>query len=76
VYAQAAGSVPSDESFVFFDVRAIAATVRENLPPDVQATYDQQVAPDLAPIGALAFGADSTLEHDTLRVFLLVREKE
>jgi uncharacterized protein DUF3352 len=75
VYSQAAATVPADEGFVFFDVQAIAATVRENLPPELQASFDRDVAPNLAQVGAFAMGADSTLERDTLRMFLLIREK-
>jgi hypothetical protein len=76
VYSQAAASVPSSEGLVFLDVQGIAATVRENLPADLQATYDREVAPNLAPVGALAIGSDSTAERTTVRVFLLIREKE
>jgi hypothetical protein len=76
VYSQAADSVPSTEGFVFLDVQAIASAVRESLPPELQASYDRDVAPNLSSVGAFALGSDSTVDRDTLRMFLLIRQKE
>ncbi|MEP6477235.1 MAG: DUF3352 domain-containing protein [Actinomycetota bacterium] len=73
VFSSATATVPSTEGVFFLDVQAIAATVRENLPPDVQAIYDRDVAPNLAPVTALVVGSESDEQHQRLRVFLQMR---
>jgi hypothetical protein len=72
VYTSATASVPTVESVFFLDIQAIADTVRTNLPPDAQATYDQEVAPNLAPLTAFVIGGESDEQHQTIRVFLQI----
>jgi hypothetical protein len=72
VYTSATASVPTQESVFFLDVQAIAATVREQLPPDAQATYDRDVAPNLAPITAFVLGVESDEHHQTVRMLLQI----
>ena len=72
VYSSATARVPTSESVFFLDVRAIAATIRENLPPDAQQTYDEEVAPNLSPITAFVIGSESDEEGQTLRMFLQI----
>ena len=73
VFSSATATVPSTEGVFFLDVQAIAATVRENLPPDAQAIYDRDVAPNLAPVTALVFGSESDEQHERVRMFLQIR---
>ena len=72
VYASATASVPVVESVFFLDIQAIADTVRENLPPDAQALYDEDVAPNLAPLTAFVVGGESDEERQTIRMFLQI----
>jgi hypothetical protein len=72
VYTSATASVPTAESVFFLDIQAIADTVRTNLPPDAQAAYDQEVAPNLAPLKAFVVGGESDEQHQTIRVFLQI----
>jgi hypothetical protein len=72
VFTSATAKVPTVEGVFFLDVQAIAATVRENLPPSDQATYDQDVAPNLAPITAFVIGSESDEQHQTVRMFLQI----
>jgi len=72
VFTSATAKVPTVESLVFLDVQAIAGTVRQNLPPADQATYDQNVAPNLAPITAFVVGSESDEQHQTIRMFLQI----
>jgi hypothetical protein len=73
VYSSATASVPSTESVFFLDVQGIATTVRKNLPPQAQAIYDRDVAPNLAPISALVIGSESDEQHQRIRMFLQIR---
>jgi hypothetical protein len=73
VYASATATVPSTESVFFLDVQGIASTVRENLPPEAQAVYDRDVAPNLAPITAFVIGSESDEQHQRVRMFLQIR---
>ena len=73
VFSSATATVPSTEGVFFLDVQGIASTVRENLPPDAQATYDRDVAPNLAPISAFVIGSESDEQHQTVRMFLQIR---
>jgi hypothetical protein len=72
VFTSATAKVPTVEGLLFLDVQAIAATVRENLPSDAQATYDTDVAPNLAPVTAFVFGSESDEQHQTVRMFLQI----
>lgn len=72
VFTSATASVPTDEGVFFLDVRAIAEAVRQNLPPDDQAFYDADVAPNIAPITAFVVGSESDEEHQTIRMFLQI----
>ena len=72
VFTSATARVPTAEGVVFLDVQAIAATVRENLPTADQATYDEDVAPNLAPITAFVVGSESDEQHQTVRMFLQI----
>jgi hypothetical protein len=72
VFTSATAKAPTVEGVFFLDVQAIAGTVRENLPPADQATYDQDVAPNLAPITAFVVGSESDEQHQTVRMFLQI----
>jgi hypothetical protein len=72
VFISATAKVPTVEGVFFLDVQAIADTVRENLPPTEQATYDQDVAPNLAPVTAFVVGSESDEQHQTVRMFLQI----
>ena len=72
VFTSATAKVPTVEGVFFLDVQAIADTVRENLPPTEQATYDQDVAPNLAPVTAFVVGSESDEQHQTVRMFLQI----
>ncbi len=72
-YSSATATVPTAESVFFLDVQAIASTIRENLPPQEQAVYDRDVAPNLAPITAFVVGSESDEQHQRIRMFLQIR---
>jgi hypothetical protein len=72
VFTSATAKVPTREGFFFLDVQAIAGTVRQNLPPEAQAAYDKDVAPNLAPITAFVVGSESDEQHQTVRMFLQI----
>jgi hypothetical protein len=73
VYSSATASVPSTESVFFLDVQGIVTTVRKNLPPEAQAFYDREVAPNLAPVSAFVIGSESDEQHQRVRMFLQIR---
>ena len=73
VYASATTTVPTVESVIFLDIQAIADTVRQNLPPDLQGTYDEDVAPNIAPLSAFVIGSESDEHRQTLRMFLQIQ---
>ena len=73
LYDSATASVPTQESVFFLDIHAIADTVRENLPPEEQAVYDQEVAPNLEPLTAFVVGGESDEEQQIVRMFLQIR---
>jgi hypothetical protein len=73
-YAAAiADSVPNATSLFYVDVESVAAAVRDQLPPDEQATYDADVGPNLRHLKAFVFSGSSTTDHQTVRMFLLVK---
>ena len=72
VYASATATVPTVESVFFLDIQAIAGTVRQNLPPEAQAAYDEDVAPNIAPLSAFVVGGESDERRQTIRMFLQI----
>jgi len=72
VYSAATARVPTSESVFFLDVRSMAATIRESLPPEARRAYDEEVAPNLSPITAFVIGSESDEEGQTLRMFLQI----
>jgi hypothetical protein len=72
VFTSATAKVPTSEGFFFLDIQAIAGTVRQSLPPEAQAAYDRDVAPNLAPIHAFVVGSESDEQHQTVRMFLQI----
>jgi hypothetical protein len=72
VFTSATAKVPTAEGLYFLDVQAIADTIRQNLPPEEQAAYDRDVAPNLAPISAFVVGSESDEQHQTVRMFLQI----
>jgi hypothetical protein len=72
VYTSATASVPTVDTVFFLDIQAIAGTVRQNLPSDAAATYDRDIAPNLAPLKAFVTGSESDEQHQTIRMFLQI----
>jgi hypothetical protein len=72
VFTSATARVPIVENVFFLDVQAIAETVRQNLPAEAQAAYDEDVAPNIAPITAFVIGSESDEQHQTVRMFLQI----
>ena len=72
MFTSATAKVPTREGIFFLDIQAIAGTVRQNLPPEAQAAYDRDVAPNLAPITAFVVGSESDEQHQTVRMFLQI----
>ncbi len=63
----------SNNGMFYLNVQALVAAVRAVLPADVGATFDQQVAPYLAPVGAIGSSSRSFSDHILTTVFVLIR---
>jgi len=71
-YKDAIASVPSSKGSVWVDIQGIVALVRQSLPPDAQAAFDRDAAPNLAPLKAFVVGSDGDATHDHVRIFLKI----
>jgi hypothetical protein len=73
-YQAVARQVETTNNGMFYlNVQALVAAVRAVLPADVGATFDQQVAPYLAPVGAIGSSSRSFSDHILTTVFVLIR---
>jgi Protein of unknown function (DUF3352) len=73
-YQAVAGQVGSSNNSMFYlNVHALVAAVRAVLPGDIRATFDQQVAPYLAPVQAVGSSTHSFSDHIATSTFVLIR---
>jgi hypothetical protein len=71
-YRDATAKVPSSDGLAYFDIQKIAGAIRDALPPDEQAQFDQNVGPDLKALRAFVVGSSSDPSHQTVRFFLFM----
>jgi hypothetical protein len=70
-FVEARKEVPAGSLF-FLDVTRATTDVRAALPPDRQAQFDRDVAPNLAHVAYLISGSASTAESSRFRVFVRI----
>jgi hypothetical protein len=72
-YQTVAGQLGTGNAEMFYvNVHAIVAAVRAVLPADSRATFDQQVAPYLAPVQAIGISSRSSSDHIATTEFVLI----
>ncbi len=72
-YQAVAGKVGTNNDGMFYlNVKSLVAAVRAVLPADVQATFDQQVAPYLTPVQAIGSSSTSFSDHIATSEFVLI----
>jgi hypothetical protein len=72
-YQAVAGQLGTGNAGMFYlNVRALVSAVRAVLPADSRATFDQQVAPYLAPVQAIGTSSRSSSDHITTSEFVLI----
>jgi hypothetical protein len=71
-YRDATAKVPGSDGLAYFDIQKIAGAIRDALPPDEQAQFDQNVGPDLKALQAFVVGSSSDPSHQTVRFFLFM----
>ena len=72
-YQAVAGKVGTSNNGMFYlNVKSLVAAVRAVLPADVQATFDQQVAPYLTPVRAIGSSTTSFSDHIATSEFILI----
>jgi hypothetical protein len=71
-YRDATAKVSSSDGLMYFDIQKIAGAIRDALPPDEQAQFDQNVGPELKALQAFVVGSSSDPSHQTVRLFLFI----
>ncbi len=71
--AAQAAAVSNTTSVFYVDVEAVAAAVRDQLPADARETYDANVQPNLQHVKAFLMTGGGSIDHQSLRMFVLVR---
>jgi hypothetical protein len=66
-------AVSNTTSVVYVDVEAVAAAVRDQLPSEARESYDANVEPNLKHVKAFLMTGDGSIDHQSLRMFVLVR---
>jgi hypothetical protein len=56
----------------YVDIEAVVAAIRDSLSPQEQASFDEDVRPNLDPLKAFIFTATGSPERSTVRTFLLI----
>jgi hypothetical protein len=70
-YVEALGHVPAGGG-AFLDVEAVVSAIREALPAEIQAAFDAQAGPNLAPVKAFVTGTENSSEGSTTRIFIVI----
>ena len=63
----------SNTGMFYLNVQALVSAVRAVLPADFRATFDQQIAPYLAPVQAIGVSSHAFSDHITTSEFVLIR---
>jgi hypothetical protein len=72
-YQAVAGQLGTSSTGMFYlNVRALVSAVRAVLPAASRATFDQQVAPYLAPVQAIGVSSHASSDHITTSEFVLI----
>jgi len=71
-FTAATQNVPTSDGVLYLDVPAIVATVRQQLPPQVRADFDDRAGKDLAPIEAVVAGSENSQDEQRIRVLVRV----
>jgi hypothetical protein len=72
-YQAVAGQLGTSNTGMFYlNVRALVSAVRAVLPAASRATFDQQVAPYLAPVQAIGVSSHASSDHITTSEFVLI----
>ena len=72
-YQAVAGQLGTSNTGMFYlNVRALVSAVRAVLPAASRATFDQQIAPYLAPVQAIGVSSHASSDHITTSEFVLI----
>jgi hypothetical protein len=71
-YNAAASAVAATDGILYVDVSGILAAVHQELPPELLADFDREVAPNIEPIEAVVMGSQSDASHQHMRLFVRI----
>jgi hypothetical protein len=71
-FVAASKAVPAGGTFLFFDVQRIVKDVRNQLPPDLQGSFDKSTGSYLQPVQWVAAGSGSDATHERQRIFIRI----
>lgn len=72
-YVDAIGRVPAGGGAAFVDVEAVVSAIREALPAEMQAAFDKEAGPNLAPVKAFVTGTENSSQGSTTRIFIVIQ---
>lgn len=72
-YVDAIGRVPAGGGVAFVDVEAVVSAIRAALPPEVQAAFEEDAGPNLAPVKVLVTGTENSSQGSTTRIFVVIQ---
>ena len=72
-YVDAIGRVPTGGGAAFVDVEAAVSAIRDALPPAIQAAFDEDAGPNLAPVKVLVTGTENSSQGSTTRIFVVIQ---
>jgi hypothetical protein len=75
-YGQITERVPTEDSVLYVDVAAIVDAIREAIPAEERAEFDEQVGRFVDPISSIAGGAESGPFSQHVRLFVQIPNKE
>ena len=75
-YGRVTDRVPTEDSVMYVDVAAIVEAIRETIPVEDRAEFDEQAGRFADPISGIAGGAESDPFSQHVRVFVQIPDKE
>jgi hypothetical protein len=75
-YGQITERVPTEDSVLYVDVAAIVDAIREAIPAEERAEFDEQISRFVDPISSIAGGAESGPFSQHVRLFVQIPNKE
>jgi hypothetical protein len=72
-FIDAVGARDRSPGMIYVDLERIVSSIRQSMPPEVQARFDAETGKDLAPLRAFILTSTNGPDRSSARLFLLIR---